>query len=125
MSILLTLPLPPPLTNSGKGRSRHWRVLNREKKDYWSRLTTLQMMRKIPTPAAPFQRAEITATLYLWNPMDDGNAFARLKWVEDWLVKRGGFLTNDSRKHLRYTGIPGQVIDRANPRVEIEIREAA
>lgn len=129
--IRLTLPLPPRLTNSGKGRSRHWRSLEREKKTYWNKLNTLLLLNMMPAgatsgftipdpPKTPFGYAEASAVLYLWNPMDDGNALARLKWVEDWLVKRG-YLVGDSRKHLRWVGLPDQVIDRKAPRIELTL----
>lgn len=120
--IRLTLPLPPRLTNSGKGRSRHWRALHKERKDYWESLDMLVTVGAIPRRGPTMQKAEATAVLYLWNPMDDGNAFARLKWVEDWLV-RNGYIADDSRAHLRYTGIPEQHIDRSYQRVELVIRE--
>jgi hypothetical protein len=113
--IELTLPLPPALTNSNRGRSRHWRALHKERDAYWERLDWLVTLRQIPSaPATPLERAEAEGVLYLWNPMDDGNAMARLKWLEDWLVRRG-YLQNDSRKHLRWRGLPDQVIDRKNP----------
>lgn len=135
-SIRMTLPLPPSLTNSGKGRSRHWRALEKEKDAYWQRLDlVLYMTGRLPRgqsmppamfqvpspPHDPIERAEASGVLYLWNPMDDGNALARLKWLEDWLVRRG-YLRNDSRKHLRWAALPEQVIDRANPRVELTVR---
>jgi len=123
--VCLTLPLPPSLTNSGLGRSRHWRALEKEKKAYWATLDALQLTRRIPRLDAPMPRAEISATLFLWNPMDDDGAMARLKWILDWMAKRGGFITDDRRKVLRWAGIPEQVIDRKNPRVEITLRAVA
>lgn len=123
--IHLVLPLPPRLTNSAKGRSRHWRALENEKKAYWERLDLLRMLRKLPPPpAAPIEHAEATAVLYLWNPMDDDGAMARMKWPMDWL-KRSGYIRDDRRKNLRWTGLPDQEIDRKNPRVELEIRRCA
>lgn len=116
----LTLPLPPSLTNSGKGRSRHWRSLEKEKTAYWETLDLLQMTRQIPRPPPqPFERAAVSATLYLWNEMDEDGAMARMKWLLDWLRKRGGFIVDDRRKNLQWAGLPEQVIDRRRPRVEL------
>lgn len=119
--IRMTVPLPPSLTNSGPGRSRHWRALEREKKAYWNSLDMRRFARLIPpAPPEPMAHAEIRAVLFMWNFMDDDNAMARLKWVVDWLRKRGYFLADD-RKHLRYAGMPEQKIDRREPRVELTL----
>jgi hypothetical protein len=119
--IRMTLPLPENLTNVRHGRSRHWRAREKEKRAYWTRLDMLRYTRKLPpAPAKPMPQAEITAVLHMWNFMDDDNAMARLKWVVDWLRKRG-YLMGDSRKHLRYAGIPAQHIDRHEPRIELVI----
>ena len=61
--------------------------------------------------------------MYLHSPMDDGNAMNRMKWVEDWL-KAWGYITDDSKKHLEWTGFPKQVIDRKYQRIEIELEAA-
>lgn len=119
--IRMTLPLPPRLTNFGKGRSRHWRSLKAEKDQYWRTLDSLQLIGHIPPPPdRPIERAEMRVQMFLWNYMDDSGAMARLKWVEDWLVTRG-YLAGDSRKHLRYPGLPDQEIDRRRQRLELEI----
>lgn len=121
----LVLPLPPSLTNSGRGRSRHWRSLKRERDAYWAELNLLLAARRIPgPPATPPAFAVLRATLYLWNPMDDDGAMARLKWPLDWL--RGhGFIAGDSRRCVRWAGLPDQVIDRRNQRLEITIEPRA
>jgi hypothetical protein len=120
-AITLVLPLPPRLTNSAKGRSRHWRALHREKRAYWEAVDLRRMLKRIPPPPAePMEQAEVSATLYLWSPMDDDGALARMKWILDWLVRRG-YLVDDSRKHLRWTALPEQVIDRKEPRVEVTL----
>jgi hypothetical protein len=119
--VRLVLPLPLNLANS----RMHWRRKHLHKKDYWELLNTLLMAREIPKPPrrAPI-KARISATLYMWSPMDDGNAMNRMKWVEDWLAA-WGYITDDSKKHLEWTGFPEQVIDRKDPRLVIEIEEAA
>ena len=65
-------------------------------------------------------RPTLTATFYVWAKMDPDNAVARLKWPIDCLVQHG-LLVDDSEKHLDFTQIPKQVIDRKNQRVEIEL----
>lgn len=54
--------------------------------------------------------------------MDDDNAMRRLKPLLDWLVGHG-YLSGDSRKQIKWVGIPDQVIDRENQRVELTIEE--
>jgi hypothetical protein len=115
----LVVPLPPNAANS----RRNWRVALRDKKRYWESLDLLKAARAFPAPQKP-RRATIAATLYLWGPMDDDNALARVKPLLDWLVANE-YLPGDSRKHLTWAGIPEQHIDRKNQRLEIEIKEAA
>jgi hypothetical protein len=102
----------------------HWRVKQREKRDYWGTLDLLLHARQLPQPPqeAP-ERATISATMYLGNYMDDGNAMNRMKWIEDWL-KAWGYIRDDSKKHLEWAGFPVQHIDRKNPRIEIELEAA-
>jgi hypothetical protein len=118
--VKLVLPLPLNLANS----RMHWRVKQREKRDYWEKLDLLFYAKQLPPPPrkAPL-KARIHATLYLHSPMDDGNAMNRMKWIEDWL-KAWGYITDDSKKHLEWMGFPEQVIDRKNPRVEVELEAA-
>lgn len=118
----LVLPLPPNAANS----RRHWRVALKDKKAYWGVLDAMWVARMIPPPTRNLLDgpARISVTYYIWNPMDDDNAMARLKPLIDWLVG-AGYLPGDSRKVLKWAGIPEQVIDRKRPRVEIEISEAA
>lgn len=121
-AVKLVMPLPPSLTNSGKGRSRHWRSLRHEKHQYWDALDIRQALKIIPPPPAePIEHAEASATFYLWNLMDDDGAMARLKWPLDWLVKRG-YLVDDSRKHLTWDGLPEQFIDRKNQRIVLTLK---
>jgi hypothetical protein len=70
---VLTLPLPDNLANA----RQHWRVRLARKKAYWRKLDMLRP--SLPrAPAVPLARAEIRATLHVWNPMDDDNAMARI-----------------------------------------------
>ena len=114
----LVLPLPPNIANGSHG---HWATRHKAKLAYWRECDMRAVANLIPgSPAAPPQRARIAVTLYLWAHMDDSNVMRRLKWVEDWLTTRG-YIVDDSRKHLEYAGLPAQVIDRKNPRVELTI----
>lgn len=118
--IRLTLPLPPPSSANSRG---HWRVGYRKLKAYRELLDTLLYVRHIvPPPAKPIMPALIATDLYLHNFMDDDNAANRLKPLWDWL-RRNGYISNDSRKHLRHEGYPNQEIDRKRPRVELTIRK--
>lgn len=110
--IELTLPMPPNLTNSGRGRSRHWRSAHREKTAYWAQLDLLLAAKQIPRPpAAPLTKATLRSVMYLGGAMDDENAAARHKIAIDWLKKRR-FIVDDRRKNLRWEAFPEQVIRR-------------
>jgi hypothetical protein len=116
----LTLPLPPNRANA-RG---HWRKIQREKEAYDNR-AHLELFRQFG--AFPFVNVvdpvNVTATLYVWSVMDDDNCVARLKWPLDCL-KRYGLIVDDKHPHCTLTGIPEQVIDRKNQRVEIELNAA-
>ena len=76
----------------------------------------------IPSPPKlPFQKVQIRSVMQLGNHMDDDNAGNRNKWIWDWLKTRG-YIANDSRRHLRQTGYPSQVVKRdGNYRVEVRL----
>ena len=113
--ILLTLPLPPNRANARE----HWRVTWRKKAVYYEKAEwELKFGGRMRSVKLPLERPILTATLYVWQKMDPDNATARLKWPIDCLV-RCGLLVDDSEKHLDFTEIPRQVIDRKNQRVEI------
>lgn len=116
------MPLPPNLANA----RMHHMVKHRAKVEYWRHLDLLLAGGILPPPpAAPLKKATITATMTLHNPMDDGNAANRAeKWPCDWLKTRG-YIVDDSRKHLRWTGFPEQRITRKNaPCLEIVLEAA-
>lgn len=115
----LTLPLPLNLANS----RMHWRKKNREKKNYFSNCDLLLAGKQLPRPPRkPWERAEITVTMYLYSYMDDDNAMARLKWPIDYL-RKAGYITDDRKRNLEYTGLPSQQIDRKNQRLEITLEK--
>lgn len=109
----IVLPLPPNRANA----RWHWRTENKKKSDYYWRALVHGICR---SPVKPYARARITATLYVWNKMDEDNLMARLKWPLDWLVLNR-FITDDGPKVLKWTGLPEQVVDRKNQRIEIEL----
>jgi hypothetical protein len=118
--VRLVLPLPPNRANA-RG---HWRKSHGQQKEYVQKLDHLQLFGRVPPPPkAPLMKARISATLYVWSPMDQGNALNRLKWVEDWLVSRG-YILDDAPDVLEWTGIPRQVVDRQDQRVVLELEAA-
>ena len=80
-----TFPMPVNLANS----RLHWRSKHKLKKAYWDRCDMLQLIGKLPPPGQPLRQANATVHFYTHNLMDESNAMARLKWIEDWLVTRG------------------------------------
>lgn len=125
--LTFVVPMPPTLTNSGKGRSRHWRVLERERKDYWNHLdivkvvsahgdrtTRGRLFTAPPPPPSPLSRAEIASSMVLGGAMDDDNAMARHKWLIDWLVANG-YLASDRRTCVRWAGLPEQRVSKKEP----------
>lgn len=115
----LTLPLPVNLANS----RLHWRPKLKAKKEYWEALDMRVLLGMIPKPPPePMQRVTIGHTWYLHGKlMDQGNAYHRLKWIEDWLVGNG-YLTDDDPENVTLLR-PVQLVDRKNKRVEITITE--
>ena len=127
-AITFVVPMPPTLTNSGRGRSRHWRHAHAEKLDYWQRLDAIQAVGKLagggwcgfiipPPPATPLHRVTLSAAMVLRGGMDDENAAARAKPLLDWLVTRG-YLATDRRERkkdgasCRWAAFPGQRVTR-------------
>jgi hypothetical protein len=119
VTVRLVLPLPPNAANL----RRNWRKVYSEKRAYWDSLNMLEAAGRFDKPAAPIERARISAHLYVWSFMDDDNAMSRMKIAIDWL--KGAYIVDDSRKHLQWEGLPEQTIDRKNPRVVLRISEAA
>ena len=111
----ITLPLPPNRANS----RWHWRTENRKKQAYYLSCIGSDVGKR---PAQPYDKARISVTLYVWAEMDADNLMARLKWCLDWLKSRG-IITDDSPKHLEWAGMPTQVVDRKNRRVEITLSD--
>lgn len=103
----------------------HWRKHHKAMNAYYDKLDLLVIFKGLPKPPPDaYGEVRATATLYVHNIMDQGNALNRLKWIEDWLVKRR-YVVDDNPKHWTYTGLPNQVIDRKNQRIEIELEPIA
>ena len=120
----LVFPMPPNLTNRVSGHS-HWSVRGREKKAYLALCDQCQLIGRLPKPPKhPIQEASVSSVMYLGSAMDDDNALARHKWALDWLKTRG-FIVDDRRKCIRWSGLPEQVIKRdGNYRIEITLEAA-
>lgn len=117
--IRLTLPLPPNMAN---GRA-HWRVKDRQRKEYRRAAFVWRIEGGPQPPEQPMAKARIRATLYLHSLMDFDNLMARLKWTVDFLVQ-DGWIVDDSPKHLEWDGFPAQEIDRKRPRVVLHLEAA-
>lgn len=113
-ALTLTVPMPPRLTN-GSAMTGHWRGRHARKLAYKRALDALQAAGALPAPPArPLPFAVVASEMTLGAAMDDDNALARHKVVLDWLVSRG-YLAGDSRKCLRWAGLPVQRVTRKAP----------
>ena len=101
----------------------HWAVLRKKRALYFDVADLLcakamRQRKKYP----PSELTMLTATFYLWAKMDQDNLMARLKWPIDWLI-HAGFIVDDSPSHLLHWGIPTQIIDRKNQRLELVLSQ--
>jgi hypothetical protein len=106
--------MPPNMAN---GRL-HWRVKYRRQKEWQARALVFE--KQLRGVHVPLEQVRVTAVLYPHQRMDDDNAIARLKWCLDLLVKCQ-VIVDDKRPHCELAGIPEQIIDRKNPRVELTV----
>lgn len=122
--LVLFLPMPPNLGN----HRMHWRTRLKQKKQYWRTLDLVasrEGMRvadySIPRPPeSPMTRVEVAVHMQVWNLMDDDNAMSRMKFVLDWLKNRG-YIADDSRKHMRWKGMPTQDINRKSALIRLTL----
>ena len=118
----LTLPLPPNRANQTYGKAR-WEWAR--KKEYYEKARNailLELVNNVEWTGDCTDRMRLDATFYLWSKLDPGNLVARLKWVEDILVKTG-LLVDDNEEWLDLQ-MPKQVVDRKNMRVVITLTPA-
>jgi len=111
----MVVPLPLNLANS----RLHWAAKMRAKRAYWGALTARKQARIIPPPPRhwpPFARVEMT--LYVAQRMDKGNAYNRVKWLEDWLAGHG-YIAGDREDQIEL--VVSQKVDRKNQRVQLTI----
>lgn len=121
MTLIFRMPLPLNLANA----RLHHMVKHRAKVEYWRHLDLLQAGGILPPPPkVPLAKAIMTAHFTMPNAMDDDNAMARAKHAVDWLKTRG-YIVDDSRKYLKWGGIPTQRISRKNePCLELTLEAA-
>ena len=116
---MFDLPLPPNMANM---RMHHMKR-HREKLAYWQLCTVWAQNQGIRPPKKPPEgKSTLYFTLYVGGVMDKGNAYNRIKWSEDWLVKQG-YLVDDRPAYLEPV-LQDQVIDRKNPRIHIILTAA-
>lgn len=123
VAMTFRFPLPPNLLNPA--RKSHWAVKHRGKVDFYDAADSLQEAGILPPPPrVPFVRVRVSATLYMPKAMDDDNAMARAsKWPMDWLKTRG-YITDDRKQVVTWTGFPTQVVGKLGrpPRVELTLQ---
>ena len=126
MTITITVPMPPNLSNVAARASRSGKAQHFAKLRYWKQLDERQQCGLIPAPpSTPLESVTLTSVMYLGNAMDDDNAVARHKWVLDWLRTRG-YVRDDRRRNLRWGAFPEQVVRRGHEYgIEITLSEAA
>ncbi|MDB4893127.1 MAG: hypothetical protein JWL61_4982 [Gemmatimonadetes bacterium] len=112
--LTLVLPMPDNIANGAHG---HWRTKHAAKVTYWKALDAIQIHGTIgpwivpSPPRTPFAKATLSSVMHLGGAMDDSNAMRRHKWVEDWLKTRG-YIVDDRKKCLTWTGFPEQIVKR-------------
>jgi Holliday junction resolvase RusA-like endonuclease len=114
-ALTLVLPLPLNLANS----RMHHMVKHRKKVAYWEALDLRKSARMIPRPPLiPPSFAKVDIVLYVWAKCDKGNAYNRVKWVEDWLTSRG-YISGDREDQIEL--VVTQKVDRKNQRMQVTI----
>lgn len=109
--LVFRFPMPPNILNPK--RAGHWRAVAAKKKQWFAQCDDLQRFGILPAPpTTPFTQATVAAVMRLGHAMDEENAFARAsKFPMDWLKTRG-YIVNDSRQHVRWAGLPEQIVGR-------------
>lgn len=117
--LVFVLPLPANLLNDRK----HWRAKHREMVEWQDECDERQCAGLLPPPPRQaFSGIVASAVLYVAQEMDDDNAFVRCaKWPLDWLKTRG-YITDDTRRHVRWTALPDQIVGkRADQRLVLTV----
>lgn len=109
----MVVPLPLNLANS----RLHWAVKQKKKREYWDHLTFLKQARIIPRPPLRWPSfARVEMVLYVAQRMDKGNAYNRVKWLEDWLAGHG-YIAGDREDQIDLQ--VSQQVDRKNQRIQV------
>ncbi len=122
-TIMITLPLPPPVLNPNSSRV-YWRRVQQAIKSYREAgyIAAMDAVNR-QKPAVPFKAVTLQATFYfkVKRRRDGGNWNATLKPAQDGLVDAG--IVRDD-EHTIVTNLPPILrIDRGNPRVELVVTE--
>ena len=120
--LTFTFPMPVNLANS----RMHWRVKENHRQAFYAMCDLLLKGKIFPKPPkTPWEKSTIASRMVLGGAMDDSNAMARHKWIEDWLRDRR-YIVDDNKKHLKWAGFPEQRVSRKNsPEVEITLTRVA
>lgn len=114
-SVQMVIPLPLNLANS----RLHWAEKMRKKRAYWDELTIRKQAKIIPPPPVRWPTfARVEMVLYVARLMDKGNAYNRVKWVEDWLAGHG-YIAGDREDQIDLQ--VSQKVDRKNTRIHVVI----
>lgn len=121
-TLTITVPMPVSLTNSGRGKSRHYHSVARNKRLYFRQLDSRANAGLIPTAPSPaFGVCTVVTTMYLGAKMDVDNAMARHKWPLDWLQERE-YIVND--RLIEWAALPTMIVKRGQEyRIEITLTE--
>jgi hypothetical protein len=125
--LLLSLPEPPSLNlmlDLAKGRRRSRPVVYAEaKRAYETRAIAAVRARGYPVPRIAWARWRLTYAAFRLHQLRNALALlGGLKWPVDAVVA-GGWLADDSPRHLRGISDPAQVVDRAKRGVTLIITQ--
>lgn len=104
----LTLPLPFSRNKTFGGR---WQADASKKQAYYAKCARWASLTGVRFPAIPWPALLANAVCYPAGINDEGNLIARLKPMEDWIVRQG-LVPDDKPKHWHWAGIPQQVVQR-------------
>ena len=106
--LVLTLPLPDS-RNAGK-RHAHWATVYKRTQAYYAACARCTVGIVWPQ----WEALTASAIVYPRGSNDEGNLMARLKPLEDWIVRQG-VVPSDKPKHWHWEGIPVQIVQRQYP----------
>lgn len=107
-TLVLTLPLPDS-RNAGR-RHAHWSVVYRRTQAYYAACERCTVGVEWPQ----WEAVVASAVVYPRGSNDEGNLLARLKPLEDWIVRKG-LVPSDKPKHWHWSAIPQQIVQRTHP----------